>query len=75
LNSKNFLIKTNAVASVALLPGYYDFVKRVFFHIRDSGYQTAAGLIQAEADQFKSWGYSGRVLRNLALLQGIVIQT
>jgi hypothetical protein len=74
LNAKNFLIKRNAVGSVALLTGYYDFAKRVFFHVRDSGYEEAVPLIQSDVELFKSWGFSGRVLRSLALLQGIVIQ-
>jgi hypothetical protein len=74
LNAKNFLIKRNAVGSVALLTGYYEFVRRVFFHIRDVGYANAAPLIQADIVQWKSWGFSERVLQSLALLQGVVIK-
>ena len=69
-----YLINSNSVSQVIPLPGYYDFVKRVFFHIRDQEYTGAGPLIQADVDQFKSWGFSGELLAGLALLQGIRIE-
>jgi len=69
-----YLINTNSVSSWLPLTGYYDFVKRVFFHLRDGGYANAVPLIQADVIQFEQWGFNGNVLRALARLQGVVVE-
>ena len=71
--ARRFLINSNAVSQVVPLPGYYDFVKRVFWHIRDSGYVEAVPMIQADVTQFKAWGFNGELLHGLTLLQGVAV--
>lgn len=73
-NARVFLLNHDLVSSVAELPGYYNFCKRVMFHIRDSGYAAALPLVESDRDLFVSRGFSGVVLRDLARLQGIRIQ-
>ena len=68
-NARVFLINSNLVGSPRDLPGYYDFVKRVFFHIKNHGHANAVPLIEADVAQFKQWGFSGNILRDLARLQ------
>jgi hypothetical protein len=75
LNAKNYLIHQNLVGSPVPLTGYYDFAKRMFFHVRDSGYEAAVPLIQSDIELFKSWGFSATLLKSLALLQGVIIET
>jgi hypothetical protein len=73
-NAKNYLVGCSLVRSPTQLPGFYDFSKRCYFHLRNVGYPAAVPLIQSDVELFKSWGFSGDVLRSLALLQGIRIQ-
>jgi hypothetical protein len=70
-----YLIGSNLVSGPRDLPGYYDFAKRVMFHIKNVGAAAAAPLIQADAKLFKSWNFSGQVLASLARLQGIVVSS
>jgi hypothetical protein len=74
-NAKNYLLGSNVVRSPTQLPGFYDFSKRCYFHIRNHGYAGAVPLIQADLNLFKSWGFSASVLQSLALLQGVVVET
>lgn len=69
-NARVFLLNTNSVPSVRDLSGYFQFVRTVFYRIRHG--ETA--LIQTDVDQFKGWGFKGRVLSSLALLQGMVVE-
>jgi hypothetical protein len=73
-NARVYLINSNLVTGPRDLPGYYDFAKRVYFHIRNSGYAGAVPLVESERDLFKGWGFSGVVLRGLALLQGVRVE-
>lgn len=73
-NARNFLINSSLVSNVTQLPGYYDFAKRVFFHIRNHGYAGAVPLIESDLVLFRSWGFSGVVLRGLARLQGVLVE-
>ena len=56
------------------MPGYFQFVRNVFYHIRRAGYAGAVPLIQADVVQWKQWGFSGNVLRDLARLQGVMVE-
>jgi hypothetical protein len=65
-----YLISHDLVSSVVQLPGYFDFVRKVFQRIRAG----EISLIQLDVVQWKAWGFSGPVLSDLALLQGVVVQ-
>lgn len=75
LKAKNYLINSNLISSTIQLPGYYGFSKRIFFHLRDVGYQAAVPLIESDRNLFKSCGFNGDVLQGLARLQGIQISS
>jgi hypothetical protein len=69
-----FLINSNLMGSLVQLPGYLDFAKRCFFHIKNHGYRAAIPLVQADVEQFKQWGFTASMLQSLALLQGVVVE-
>lgn len=72
---KWYLVNNNLVGSPTLLPGYLDFVKRCYFHVRDIGRDAAIALVQSDVELFKSWNFRGDILQGLALLQGVRIQS
>lgn len=69
-NARVFLINSNKVSTVRDLPGYYQFVRNVFYHIR----RGETNLIQSDVEVWKGWGFSGNVLRGLARLQGVRVE-
>ena len=73
-NARVYLIRNNLVNGPRELTGYYDFVRKVFHHIRKNDYAAAVPLIEADLLQFKEWGFSGPVLCSLALLQGVNVK-
>ena len=73
-NAKNYLVGCNVVRSPTQLPGFYDFAKRCYFHIRNHGYAGAVPLIKSDIALFESWDFSGPVLRDLARLQGVLVE-
>jgi hypothetical protein len=68
-----FLINQNLVTTWLPLTGYYDFVKRVFWNIRNNGHEAAIPLVWADLALFVSWGFSADILKSLAKLQGLVL--
>jgi hypothetical protein len=72
-NARVFLLNNNKVSHPTELPGYFQFVRDVFYFILRNGYAGAVPLIESDRDLFKGRGFSGDVLRSLALLQGIRI--
>jgi hypothetical protein len=73
IDARRYLTSDNVTASPIQLPACYDFSRRVMFHIRQSGYEAAVSLVQADADRFTSYGLTRCVLCGLALLQGVRI--
>ena len=73
-NARVFLINSNMVDGPRQLPGYFQFVRNCFYHIRRAGYAGAVPLIESDRDLFKSWGFSGFVLAGLARLQGVRVE-
>lgn len=72
-NARLFLLRSNSLTSLAQLPGYYAFVRRCLYHMRNEGYAAAVASVQADVNQWIAWGFIGPVLRSLALLQGVVV--
>lgn len=73
-NARLYLLRNGNVSTVRDLPGYFQFVRNTFYHIRNSGFAGAVPLIQADVVQWKQFGFSGEVLSSLALLQGVVVE-
>jgi hypothetical protein len=61
----------NLVTSPLQLSGYYQFIRNTFFSLRDNNNNDALVKIQADAQQFVSWGYDASVLVVLAGFQGV----
>ncbi len=65
------LLRMNLVDSPIRLAGYYQFIRNTFFSRKGYRNNDALARIQADAEQFVSWGYDAHVLVQLAALQGV----